>query len=145
MIVVYRATPALFAGDLSGEGARLYGGRWNERGVPALYTASSVALALLENLVHIGDKADFPVSYTITEIEVDGELQTMAEVPPERATSQRLGTGLLADPTCLGFWTPSVVVAHERNLVLNPRCRDFAQRVLVRQTFLQPVDQRLNR
>ena len=145
MVVVCRATPAAFAGDLSGEGARLYGGRWNERGVPALYTAGSVALALLENLVHVGDKADFPVSYTITEIEVDGELRTMAEVPPERAISQQLGTELFGDPECLGFWTPSVVVAHERNLVLNPRCRDFAQRVLVRRTFLQPVDPRLNR
>ncbi|MHB8148190.1 MAG: RES domain-containing protein, partial [Vulcanimicrobiaceae bacterium] len=33
---------------LSGEGARLYGGRWNTPGVAALYASSSLALALLE-------------------------------------------------------------------------------------------------
>ncbi|WP_226638590.1 RES family NAD+ phosphorylase [Novosphingobium profundi] len=32
----------------SGEGARLYGGRWNARGIPALYLASDPATAVAE-------------------------------------------------------------------------------------------------
>jgi RES domain-containing protein len=37
----------------SGEGARLYGGRWNSQGVPVVYVAQSQALAVLEVLVHL--------------------------------------------------------------------------------------------
>jgi RES domain-containing protein len=36
----------------SGEGARLYGGRWNPPGAPAIYAGTSFAGCLLEILVH---------------------------------------------------------------------------------------------
>ena len=39
------------ADTFSGEGARLYGGRWNPQGLRAVYTASSRSLAILEMLV----------------------------------------------------------------------------------------------
>ena len=39
-----------------GEGARLYGGRWNSQGVRLLYTSATLSLAALEILVHIGDQ-----------------------------------------------------------------------------------------
>lgn len=48
---VWRITRAPFA-DLTGEGARLYGGRWNPVGVPLVYASSTLALAALETLVH---------------------------------------------------------------------------------------------
>lgn len=35
----------------TGEGARRYGGRWNAKGVPVVYTAGSLSLAMLEMLV----------------------------------------------------------------------------------------------
>lgn len=39
---LYRAIPAKYANEpLSGEGARQYGGRFNPKGIPALYTALS--------------------------------------------------------------------------------------------------------
>ena len=37
----------------SGEGARLYGGRWNSPGVSLIYAAGSLSLAQLELLVHL--------------------------------------------------------------------------------------------
>jgi len=49
-IVKARLVPTAF----DGEGARLYGGRWNSRGLPVVYTAASPALAALELLVHLG-------------------------------------------------------------------------------------------
>ena len=50
---VYRICKREYAKDLSGEGARKVGGRWNSKGIPMLYTSSSVALATLEILVHL--------------------------------------------------------------------------------------------
>ena len=52
-MLVYRIASEPFAADLSGEGARLYGGRWNPCGIPVLYTSESVALAALELLVNV--------------------------------------------------------------------------------------------
>ena len=36
-----------------GTGAALFGGRWNPKGILLLYTSKSIALALLENVVHL--------------------------------------------------------------------------------------------
>src|SRR4029453_16723817 len=43
-----------YAADASsGEGARLYGGRWNSRGIPVVYASTSLALAAIETFVHL--------------------------------------------------------------------------------------------
>ncbi|MEX2607338.1 MAG: RES family NAD+ phosphorylase, partial [Kiritimatiellia bacterium] len=36
-----------------GEGARLYGGRWNSKGTRMVYTSAAPSLAILETLVHV--------------------------------------------------------------------------------------------
>lgn len=47
--LLYRALNPIHARDpLSGEGARRHGGRFNPRGMPALYTAQSVMTAIRE-------------------------------------------------------------------------------------------------
>ena len=48
-IVQMRFTDRAF----EGEGARLFGGRWNRRGTPIIYTAESLSLAMLEILVNL--------------------------------------------------------------------------------------------
>ena len=58
---VYRVCRARYA-RLDGEGARLVGGRWNSPGRAVVYMAESVALAVLENLVHMS-RQDFPIGY----------------------------------------------------------------------------------
>ena len=65
---LYRIPPARFITDLTGEGARLAGGRWNPRGLPALYTAESAALALLEYLARVSI-ADLPDSMSLAILE----------------------------------------------------------------------------
>jgi len=52
MLTVWRLVTARFADTaFSGDGARLYGGRWNRKGVPLVYAAGSQSLAMLEMLV----------------------------------------------------------------------------------------------
>lgn len=41
------------ADDLTGKGAEITGGRWNQKGTAMLYTATSRALAGLETFVHL--------------------------------------------------------------------------------------------
>jgi RES domain-containing protein len=53
-MLMYRLIQAAFQHEpLSGQGAALYGGRWNPRGFPLLYTTESPALSLLDVLVHL--------------------------------------------------------------------------------------------
>ena len=52
MLRVWRLVTARFVDTaFSGEGARRYGGRWNKKGIPLVYTACSQSLAMLEILV----------------------------------------------------------------------------------------------
>src|SRR5207244_4767494 len=59
----------------TGEGARLYGGRWNNVGIKMVYTADSLALALLEVLVHLQDTGVLP-AYSAIRAEFDEKLVT---------------------------------------------------------------------
>jgi RES domain-containing protein len=53
---------------LSGEGARLVGGRWNSPGRPLVYASESLALCLAECLVHV--TGALPQTYTSFKISV---------------------------------------------------------------------------
>ena len=68
-MIVYRLTSGQFSNDLSGNGAKLYGGRWNSFGLPALYTTEHISLAMLEMLVHV--KAyQSPLNYKLVTLEI---------------------------------------------------------------------------
>jgi len=59
------------ADDLSGAGAAISPGRWNDTGEPVLYTAPSIALAVLETAAHLDDaglplRGDLGVRYVNT-------------------------------------------------------------------------------
>lgn len=72
----YRIHKSQFAAS-SGEGARLYGGRWNPPGIEVIYASSHVSLAVLENLVHWSANND-PDGYSITEIRIPATVQQLA-------------------------------------------------------------------
>lgn len=132
------------AGDLSGEGARRAGGRWNERGIRALYAGSSTSLALLEILAHVEDRRDLPEAYAVTVIEVaNPPTERIPLLPGDRRACQTVGSDMLRGGEILGFWVPSVIVPREWNLVLNPGHRAFEREVTVAETYALPVDLRL--
>ena len=139
---VYRLIRAPWVSQaLTGEGARRYGGRWNPKGVPMVYTASTLSLAALETLVHFAiDTA--PVDYVALTIRVpDDAVQRMAktELPPDwnaapsPATCQQVGARWAAEAQSLGLAVPSTVVPSETNILLNPLHHDFPIATLEKQ------------
>ncbi len=119
------------AHDLSGKGAEKTGGRWNRPGRPVVYTASSVALACLETVVHL-NAGDLPLNRFLVRIVVPDELwqarRTLApkdlrvgwSAIPEGRVSLDAGDWWLQDgPTAL-LEVPSVIVPEEFNVLINP-------------------------
>jgi len=47
-MTLYRFVNKNYGADISGEGARLKGGRWNSKGIPVVYTSTTISLSLLE-------------------------------------------------------------------------------------------------
>ena len=128
---VYRVCRARYA-RLDGEGARLAGGRWNSLGSSVVYMAESVALAVLENLVHMS-RQDFPNGYVC----VAAVLPDSVNITTERDLRLRADLRELS-PQALGDWwieskgaavleVASAVVPHEHNYLLNPAHPEFAK------------------
>lgn len=124
---VYRISRTKFASDLSGEGARLYGGRWNPKGIPCLYTAASISLAVLEFSVHVNID-ELPRALSIATIKIPDSFHDLAvaDLPgdwdrwPSPASTRDLGGKLLAAQKELVIRVPSTVIHQEYNFLINP-------------------------
>lgn len=136
---------------LSGEGAKLYGGRWNAKGLAALYVASSGSLALLEMLVHFDKKEQLPQDRILVEIEIPDKLiiKTISvKRLPEYWKNSPAPKGLTAfyskmvnEQTHIALAVPSVIVPQEYNYVINPNHPEISK-VKVRKFQLLPLDER---
>jgi RES domain-containing protein len=122
---VWRVCRRPFA-DLSGEGARLYGGRWNSPGRPMVYAAESAALAVLEVRVHLDlDWRVLPDDYVLMAIETgDIVAETLAETP---ADPRAAGDAWLASGRSALLRAPSLIVPESANVLVDPAHRDAAQ------------------
>ena len=126
-MLVYRISRTKFAEDLSGEGARLHGGRWNPKGRPCLYTASSISLAILEISVNMS-LDELPRSLSLTTIRIPDEVfeVKIEDLPgnwnhyPAPSSTREFGGRLLQEGKHLCFRLPSSVISREYNYILNP-------------------------
>ena len=135
MRTVWRITTARFAATaFTGEGARLYGGRWNPKGWELIYTTETQSLALLEMMVqddrlrarYVLIPAMLPQDLRETRIE-SSQLPQAWRTIGARDVLQRLGREWLQAGQTAVLNVPSAVVPAERNLLLNPRHPDFAR------------------
>ena len=112
-----------------GEGARVFGGRWNRPGTPVVYTSGTLALAALEIFVHldvpesaanlVAVPADVPASVPVAKVLAsDLPARWREYIAPEALAdigarwAQARQTAVLA--------VPSAVIPQESNYLLNP-------------------------
>ena len=132
---LYRIAQELYADDLSGNGAKLFGSRWNSEGNYAIYAASSRSLALLETLAHtpariMNEKVYLLITIlapdTITPLVIDvKKLSAGWDAPDIRAFTQKTGDKFLLAKKNLMLAVPSVLMPEENNFVLNPLHADI--------------------
>jgi RES domain-containing protein len=127
-MIVYRISSARYAKDLTGEGARLYGGRWNHRLTACVYTSASRALAVLEYTVNITTD-DIPRALSIVSIDIPDEKIFEITAPilpgnwkeaPAPASTKDFGTSLLKKVHFPVIKMPSAIIPQEFNFILNP-------------------------
>ncbi len=147
MIKLFRISAPEHINDLSGSGSRLYGGRWNHAGHPAVYTSRSRSLAALEFLVH-APMALAPENLRIAEIQIPDSVSMKSikgkDLPsnwqdypaPEQLAD--IGTKWLKSKSSLLFEIPSAVVEKEFNILINPLHPDIKRitfRIIEKFTF----------
>jgi RES domain-containing protein len=130
-MLLYRITSEAFASDLSGRGAQMFGGRWNPKGMAALYTAETPAQAMLEFLPHFPETCA-PSNLVLVTIEVPDNLKieeiSQCDLPenwnakPPTLFTAIIGREWLRNGATAALRVPSVMLPFGKawNLVLNP-------------------------
>lgn len=131
MISVWRLDKEHHMDDTkSGKGARLYGGRWNQRGLPVIYTSDSLALATLEKFVHIS-RFDVKIKFKSIEIKIPKSVAIQTVRSNElksihnKFNTQEYGSKWLRENKTAVLKVPSAIIQPEFNYLLNPNHPDF--------------------
>ena len=122
--------PTCEADDMTGAGAKLTGGRWNEKGVSVVYAAENRSLACLETIVHL-NAGGLPLNRTLVEVAIPDDVWDAREevnatklvgwdARPASRTSIGFGTEWARSRRAPILVVPSVVVPEEVNVLVNP-------------------------
>ena len=119
----------------TGEGAKLFGGRFNSEGTPLVYTSGNLSLAMLEMFVQSNDRDYFKnCLFFYVDLAEDLIFKPSPEDFPEGwnqvpfgNSSQQFGDKWISSGSKPVMQIPSVVVPVEYNFVLNPAHPDFHQ------------------
>lgn len=143
-------TPRYTATDLSGNGAKFTGGRWNSVGTAILYTASNIPLAVLETVVHLSTPG-LPLNKYLVRIDIPDNVWANAWRPippngwdnmPADSASMRFGDNWVSSGASALLAVPSVIVPEEFNILINPAHPDTA-RITATEVRLWTYDSRL--
>lgn len=144
-MIVFRICNSHYANDLSGIGAKLYGGRWNNKGHAVLYTSSTRALATLEVLVHLPTINVKPIDFSIVSINIPNN--SLEEISYHKIKAELLENGFdsnlkkigdkwLNNNSSLVLKVPSIVIHEEFNYLINPLHKDFSKiKIVDKKTF----------
>jgi RES domain-containing protein len=152
-MLVFRIAKKDVVKDLTGTGAKLFGGRWNHRGTAVIYTSETRALATVEFLVHVS-LSNAPRGLMIATIEIPDSIapedvprgslpRGWRDYPPPRQVAD-LGTQWAKSGKSLLLRVPSAVVEQEYNLLINP-LHSAMPRVVLKEVAAFEFDKRLVR
>jgi len=138
-MTIYRLASGEYKKDLSGNGSRLYGGRWNSVGM----------LAVLEILVNL-KKFKQPADYHIVTITIPDHIKPAVIMgsrlkkgwKDDYTYSQYIGDEFLRTQQSLFLKVPSAIVEPENNFIINPRHPDSGK-VKITSTKIFEFDKRL--
>ncbi|MBX5480806.1 MAG: RES domain-containing protein [Myxococcaceae bacterium] len=135
-MVLWRLVPERRAATVwDGEGARIYGGRWNNKGTACVYLSEHLSLSALETLVHAA-RADLPGRYVACALWVPDEVTIEDIGDPSRLSPHWASAPDVPELKAFGDkWVkagrsallrvPSAIIPHESNFVLNVAHADF--------------------
>lgn len=134
---------------MSGEGARLFGGRWNRVGTPMVYCASALSLCALEILVHsatlprgfVAIRVEAPLDSTVERWDLASLPANWRDMPAPEGLAER-GSEWARSGRTLLLEVPSTIVPHETNVLVNPLHPD-ARRLIIGAPQPFPFDSRL--
>ena len=145
---IIRATHVKSA--FTGEGARVYGGRWNSPGTGVVYVSEHESLAALELLVHLTPLSP-NARYLSFRLEWEDKLTEYFPVknlpphwnaePPIFQTMQ-IGDEWVHAGRSAALAVPSVLSRSEMNFLLNPKHADF-KKIKISQPVEYRFDSRL--
>ncbi len=134
----WRITRGRYASDTAtGEGARLYGGRWNSKGIRVVYASTSLALAAIETFVNIdpelrpGDlvsvSGEIPEGLPVSRIDPDTLPAGWHHARNE--SLRKLGDDWIREGHAVAMLVPSAAIRGEWNVLLNPAHAQFVKAV----------------
>ena len=133
-MLIYRFGLKKFMGDLSSQGAKLYGGRWNSVGNSMLYTSYIPSLAMLEfgcNASGITKTIQTSLLTLKLDSKVKIEIITLNDLPanwqqvPSPDSLKVIGNNWLKSNKTLALKVPSAIMPLECNLLINSLHKDF--------------------
>jgi len=140
---LYRIAQESYSTDLSGNGSRIFGGRWNSEGHYALYTSVNRSLALLETLAHAPAKFFRVKKYVLVTVFVpdkaslkfieEKDLPGNWDALDVQHMTQKIGDNFLQEQKSLLLRVPSVLMPEEFNYIINPRHSSMKQVRVIRQ------------
>ncbi|MEJ0056992.1 MAG: RES family NAD+ phosphorylase [Bacteroidota bacterium] len=131
---LFRIGHTMHSRDLTGEGARLNGGRWNHPGIACIYSSGTRSLSLLEYTCHV-KKHLIPRDLSFVTFEAPehsikhytiGELPGNWKNQPPAKEPRDFGSKFLTESAFLLYAIPSVVIEEEMNYIINPNHPDSA-------------------
>ncbi|TVR84807.1 MAG: RES domain-containing protein [Saprospirales bacterium] len=137
-MLVYRIASQKHSDDLTGTGAAMYGGRWNKKGTPVLYTGESKEIALLETIVHTPPMIVPQLDIVTLEIPDDSIETIEADMLPSNWSTypaptvlSEIGEKWVIQAETVALRVPSCIIHSACNVILNCRHKRYSEVKLI--------------